>query len=209
MEYLMTYGWAVLLVAVVLVAMFSLGVFGSNVASSCLPSSGYLCSNPILSAATGNLIVNVGQFTGINWVTANVLFLQSPSQYGLSNATPNNYLITDQYAVNPLVPVGGYTSTSTSTSSSTTTVLQSSTTTANSQLPAGIFTSNNETEIPNGLSNGGSESISIPVNVMITGKPVLRIGQALSGTIWAQYTLKSNPGIYYYVQIAEVTIIAS
>ena len=48
MEYLMTYGWAILIIAVVLGALFSLGVFsGSNLlGSACVASSGYLCQSP-------------------------------------------------------------------------------------------------------------------------------------------------------------------
>jgi hypothetical protein len=68
MEYLMTYGWAILIVAIVLGALYSMGVFSasSTISTSCVPSSGYYCS--ISSYAHGsNIIANVGQNTGTNW----------------------------------------------------------------------------------------------------------------------------------------------
>jgi streptogramin lyase len=51
MEYLMTYGWAILIVAVVLGALYSLGIFnGANfLGGTCIAAPGYLCTNPLLS----------------------------------------------------------------------------------------------------------------------------------------------------------------
>jgi DNA-binding beta-propeller fold protein YncE len=51
MEYLMTYGWAILIIAVVLGALYSLGIFnGANfIGGTCIPAPGYLCSNPRLA----------------------------------------------------------------------------------------------------------------------------------------------------------------
>ncbi len=67
MEYLMTYGWAILIIAIVLAALFSLGVFSSSsfTGTVCVASSGFLCSNPILHA--GNFVATIGQATGTNW----------------------------------------------------------------------------------------------------------------------------------------------
>jgi hypothetical protein len=69
MEYLMTYGWAILIIAVVLGALFSLGVFSGSsfLGTSCIPSSGYLCSNPSWAHGTNNIVVTIGQATGNNW----------------------------------------------------------------------------------------------------------------------------------------------
>ena len=62
MEYLMTYGWAILIIAVVLGALFQLGVFNSTslLGSACIAQSGFYCSNPVLSTS-GVLTVTVGQ----------------------------------------------------------------------------------------------------------------------------------------------------
>ena len=61
MEYLMTYGWAILIVAVVLGALYSLGVFGGAnfLGGTCVASPGYLCSNPLL-ATDGTLSIVYG-----------------------------------------------------------------------------------------------------------------------------------------------------
>ncbi|MDE1856423.1 MAG: hypothetical protein KGH49_04295, partial [Candidatus Micrarchaeota archaeon] len=61
MEYLMTYGWAILVVAIVLGLMFGLGAFSARgvISNSCLTSAGYLCQNPILNS-TGWLGMKFG-----------------------------------------------------------------------------------------------------------------------------------------------------
>ena len=62
MEYLMTYGWALLIIVVVLAVLFYLGVFsiGAPIGSICNPYADYLCQNPVLSSS-GNLTVNFGE----------------------------------------------------------------------------------------------------------------------------------------------------
>jgi len=79
MEYLMTYGWAILIIAVVLGALFSLGVFSgtSLLGTTCIASSGYYCSGLVLHG--GTLSFTFGQNTGVNWAAANVFFLPSGS----------------------------------------------------------------------------------------------------------------------------------
>ena len=61
MEYLMTYGWAILIVAVVLGALYSLGIFnGANfLGGTCIAAPGYLCSNPLM-ATDGTLSFTYG-----------------------------------------------------------------------------------------------------------------------------------------------------
>jgi len=62
MEYLMTYGWAILLIAIVLAALFSLGVFSSSslIGTACVASSGFLCQSPLLNN-DGIMSVTFGQ----------------------------------------------------------------------------------------------------------------------------------------------------
>ncbi|MDE1856452.1 MAG: hypothetical protein KGH98_00025 [Candidatus Micrarchaeota archaeon] len=72
MEYLMTYGWAILVIAVVLGALFSLGVFSSSsvLPQGCVAASGYLCSGQVLLPNAANAITptsltfTFGQNTG-------------------------------------------------------------------------------------------------------------------------------------------------
>ncbi len=65
MEYLMTYGWAILIIAVVLAALDFLGVFNGNtfVGPSCLATPGYICSNPILAISNSLQPNNTLSFT--------------------------------------------------------------------------------------------------------------------------------------------------
>jgi len=60
MEYLMTYGWAILIIAVVLGVFFSIGVFNPSafVSSTCVLSSGLECANYVLST-NGILTVRI------------------------------------------------------------------------------------------------------------------------------------------------------
>jgi len=91
MEYLMTYGWAILIIAVVLGALFSLGVFNSSslIGTSCVALSGYYCANPVLSTS-GTLTLTVGQATGTSYsgVTAYIV----PSGSTFSTSYPSNYI---------------------------------------------------------------------------------------------------------------------
>ena len=63
MEYLMTYGWAILIIAIVLASLWSLGLFSSPVAGSgaaCAGTVGYLCGTPVLES-NGLLLTSIGQ----------------------------------------------------------------------------------------------------------------------------------------------------
>ena len=64
MEYLMTYGWAILIIAIVLAALFSLGIFssGSLIGTTCIANSGFLCGTPIAHGTT--FTASIGQATG-------------------------------------------------------------------------------------------------------------------------------------------------
>ncbi|MDE1761752.1 MAG: hypothetical protein KGH59_02665 [Candidatus Micrarchaeota archaeon] len=64
MEYLLTYGWAFLIIAVVLSAMFVLGVFnpGSLIQNSCILPAGFSCLNYYLYP-NGLLSLNLEQAT--------------------------------------------------------------------------------------------------------------------------------------------------
>ena len=64
MEYLLTYGWAFLIIAVVLTAMFALGIFtpGQFAGQECLLPAGFNCLNFFMSS-NGQLIINLLQAT--------------------------------------------------------------------------------------------------------------------------------------------------
>jgi hypothetical protein len=62
MEYLMTYGWAILIIAVVLSALFMLGLFNPStfVSSQCIFPAEFSCIDSYLSTS-GLLTVNIEQ----------------------------------------------------------------------------------------------------------------------------------------------------
>ncbi len=64
MEYLITYGWAIIIIAVVLGALYGMGVFNLNnvVSSQCLLQSGFSCES-ISMPSSGVLSINLLQAT--------------------------------------------------------------------------------------------------------------------------------------------------
>jgi len=86
MEYLMTYGWAILIVAVVLGALYSLGVFNGAafLGTSCISASGFYCANPTLSTG-GVLTVTIGQATGTTFKNAYLYFVPSGTNFSTSD----------------------------------------------------------------------------------------------------------------------------
>ncbi|OJI06704.1 MAG: hypothetical protein BK997_04995 [Candidatus Micrarchaeum sp. ARMAN-1] len=75
MEYLMTYGWAILIIAIVLAALFSLGIFssGSLIGTTCIANSGFLCSSPIAYGTT--FTATIGEATGVPWTNVVLCFV--------------------------------------------------------------------------------------------------------------------------------------
>ncbi len=64
MEYLLTYGWAILGIVIALLILAVIGAFSSRpTGNSCTPTPGYLCSNLLLNT-TGNLSVTFSQVQG-------------------------------------------------------------------------------------------------------------------------------------------------
>jgi hypothetical protein len=90
MEYLMTYGWAILIIAIVLGSLFSLGVFSSSslLGNACVAQSGFTCQTPVYNHQTGNIIVNIGQETYSNWLSATFVFVPQSVPYA-ANGIPS------------------------------------------------------------------------------------------------------------------------
>ena len=92
MEYLMTYGWAILIIAVVLGALFQLGVFNSSSFAPKAPPGacqvfrpngpGTITNINLMGVCTGQLPQYVSKFNGLNYnsvVVADALNLDSSS----------------------------------------------------------------------------------------------------------------------------------
>jgi len=95
MEYLMTYGWAILIIAVVLGALFSLRVFNSGalLESSCVAGPGYLCQSPILDV-NGNLMITFGQSTGSAMYNVGMACAATATSTGLPSPTTSFMYLT-------------------------------------------------------------------------------------------------------------------
>ncbi len=90
MEYLMTYGWAILIIAVVLAALFELGVFnGSNLApQACIAQAGFVCRNPIYTA--NGIGITFGQTTGRDYY-GDWVFVAAQGEALNQNGIPMNF----------------------------------------------------------------------------------------------------------------------
>ena len=104
MEYLMTYGWAILIIAVVLAALFELGVFnGSNLApQACIAQAGFVCKNPIYTA--NGIGITFGQTAGRDYY-GDWIFVASQGEALNQNGIPINFTCTATGCANA-VPVG-------------------------------------------------------------------------------------------------------
>ncbi len=90
MEYLMTYGWAILIIAVVLAALFELGVFnGSNLApQACIAQAGFVCKNPIYTA--NGIGITLGQTTGREYFDS-FMFIAAEGEPLSGTGIPQNF----------------------------------------------------------------------------------------------------------------------
>ncbi|MGC8572360.1 MAG: hypothetical protein ACP5LH_03735, partial [Candidatus Micrarchaeia archaeon] len=60
LDYISTYSWSILAIAVVLIILVKLGIFNSSLTgSSCVGAVGFLCSNPIMNSS-GYLAATIG-----------------------------------------------------------------------------------------------------------------------------------------------------
>lgn len=198
MEYLMTYGWAILIIAVVLAALFSLGVFNSGalLGTACIAGPGYECTSPSLTN-TGNVVFTFGQNTG-----------STIYNIGFSCAAAAN-------ALGPYITTGGFTGSGFYyLNSGGTGIVQGS-----SSIPGSGFT---------GYSLLTSQTVTLPLTgngiacytssgntlLAVSGVGgVLPVGTSFAGSLWMNYTTSSGaPGTanpLYTVKIATITVKSS
>lgn len=80
MEYLTTYGWAILIIIILIAALFAFGTFHSPVGSSCETTPEFSCTTPSFSgtiSSGGILTVSIDQ--GLGFAIYNVGFAFIPS----------------------------------------------------------------------------------------------------------------------------------
>jgi hypothetical protein len=187
MEYLMTYGWAILIIAVVLGALFSLGVFGggSLVGTACVASPGYLCSSPTLGS-NGELAFTFGQNTGSTIYNVQMACVATTNSVGL----PSNGAAWSPIATNGLA------------------VTMSGPNTANALGGSGGFVSGQEQAVT-GLPCYGTTGIAIGSALNPALSATATIGTSFSGYLFLNYTGTYCSGsgcTWYTVKMATLSL---
>lgn len=113
MEYLMTYGWGILIIAIVLAVLYSLGVFNLNnqAATVCQGVPGYSCQGIILSTQ-GYLSFELSQNTGTPFYNMQVACVPTSGNQGpyiAGGTNPFQYIstLTGSDVAQPTAPVSG------------------------------------------------------------------------------------------------------
>ncbi len=90
MEYLMTYGWAVLVIAIVASLLFALGVFNGlfGTPNVCAPQPRFTCTD--LFYGTNGISATISQTSG-QYYTGTWAFIVSSSEYIGSSGLPVNF----------------------------------------------------------------------------------------------------------------------
>ena len=102
MEYLMTYGWSIAIIGVILTALFSLGAFGgsgSGGSGSCVAVPGFQCTKPILysSGALSATLGQIGQAIIVTGTACSSNSTTSPTSF--NTMVPSVSLASGQTAV--------------------------------------------------------------------------------------------------------------
>ena len=180
MEYLMTYGWAILIIAVVLGALFALGIFNGPGTVACIASPGFLCQTPTYDH-NANISFTFGQNTGST--IYNLAF--GCSAIASSNGLPSNTASIVYVGANGFV--SNIISSSANTVSSGVAAYAPLTLSSGQQITVGILTN----AAPyNGLDCFSNANPSIhPVGS--SGNPAVAIGTTFTGALWVNYTLQN------------------
>ncbi|MFH1447614.1 MAG: hypothetical protein ABIG39_02015 [Candidatus Micrarchaeota archaeon] len=81
MEYLMTYGWAILVIVIVLAALLYLGIFNLDPPEVCTMPAGMTCPKSYLSSAADQLNVTLVNGLQKSITITNVTCTKDPSNY--------------------------------------------------------------------------------------------------------------------------------
>ncbi len=91
MEYLMTYGWAVLVIAIIASLLMAFGIFdlgNSSTPNSCVPISGFGCSSPSYTTNGVSAVISEGGGSYYNNAWG---FITSDSEHIGSSGLPDNF----------------------------------------------------------------------------------------------------------------------
>jgi|SRR3989344_808890 len=91
MEFLMTYGWAILIILIALGVLFYLGVFNPKTPSTCLASAPLTCTD-VKGTTAGSIVLVLGatavQSASIDTTTNNGLTITNPTGVTCSAVNP-------------------------------------------------------------------------------------------------------------------------
>ena len=214
MEYLMTYGWAIIIILVVLGILYLLNVFTPNslIGTTCTPQFKYLCQIPTL-AVTGQLSFLFGQNTGAteynlafactaasNVSTGQPYVAGRGNPWEYLNATgvlKTSYSATNAYTLftNRQVYITGLTCYDQNGVALKENVLVN--------LPVTEFASA-------AVSSGSFSTTTTSISTSTIAPPGLAVGTPFVGTIWVKYT--NSPGLantttnpYIVMQAASIS----
>ena len=85
MEYLMTYGWAILVVLIALGALFYLGVFSPSTPNTCTATAPFTCADVKADATSDDVVISVGASGIAGWSTFSDFTINSPQGYECYN----------------------------------------------------------------------------------------------------------------------------
>ncbi len=93
-EYLTTYGWAIVIITIVLVAMFELGLFQPPVSTTCIFPAEFGCLSATLFSVNGQVNLTIQQSTQstINITAFGCNNSGNPSNMVIPNNPPSNQL---------------------------------------------------------------------------------------------------------------------
>ena len=98
MEYLMTYGWAILVIIVVIAVLFYIGVLNPRniTPTSCTFPPGFSCATYKLNQSNGHMLLKLGHAVGRRIVITNI----SCTQYSAGTPSAGNYSLSANQSVN-------------------------------------------------------------------------------------------------------------
>ena len=105
MEYLATYGWVILVIAIIIVILFELGIFNLGGPSVCVAQAGYTCTNPVYG--TNAITFTVGQQSGQYYYDVGVFVAAQDQKLNPISGAPENLTTATIYPVANIIPSGG------------------------------------------------------------------------------------------------------
>jgi hypothetical protein len=111
MEYLITYGWAILIIAIVIVIAFTFSQNSGNpLQTACTPLPGFACNSVTFLANRGaspaQATFIVGQNTGVNWPTVTIYYITEANSSSFTASGIPSQIYNKPNEVDAVIPGG-------------------------------------------------------------------------------------------------------